>query len=621
MPGPPLTPGEQALDARVRNEGLHHKHDQQLVVMRASHARKRPHILNDLDKVLNYPDAVRWELKESGLVGGELEQELLAQQDYYRWKDGRLSDIVALIDGETDLRGRDRVRRTPVGTTYYIDADAGLDANDGLAIGTAWRYLDKFTEAARAAGDKAILRRGMTNRYDNGSDLLFTSDGDEGNPIIIEADYDDAWSDDVDLSATATATLTFGSKTVTFVSDISGVLVAGDWIYVTAEDSHEYAYEVDTVVTTTVTLFLPYKGAQAGSGKAMTNMGSSPVWNTVAGDLQWNFDTDHYWKVQGIHVLGTDGNGNVELDSSMGHVFKDLILEGNGAGDYGLYATDDDAYVLGLKLRFFNHFYNMRSKSGIGGYKRTELRDSLLDGNNVANGAALSVHQCSEPPTLIDCELKNHARGDLLTGSTVPYISAQYRLRNCLLSSTTPLDEHHLSLANLVRFEDYQGTPGNTRQMSGLADSEGDVNLQSETTIVRSGGNTTSIKVTPSTKMSVAWELSRLLLFEFPVYATTDSKTYTVWFRTGDIVDWTADPLATELYLELEYWDHATNNFRRIVKSAGVVDFNGTTNWQSIALTAAPAQVGMAYLRCYYAKTKESGKSNIFYCDPKVVIT
>lgn len=618
MPGPPLTPGEKALDARVRNEGLHHKHDQQLVVMRASHARKRPHILNDLDRALNYPDAVRWELKESGLVGDEIERELLAQQDYYRWKDGRLSDIVALIDGEADLRGRRRVDRSPVGTTYYIDADAGLDANDGLAIGTAWRYLDKFTEAARAAGDKAILRRGMTNNYDNGSDLLFTSDGDEGNPIIIEADYDDAWSDDVDLSATATATLTFGSKTITFASDISGVLVAGDWIYVTAEDSHEYAYEVDTVVTTTVTLFLPYKGAQAGAGKAMTNMGSAPVWNTAAGDLQWNFDGDHYWKVQGPHIRGTDGNGNVELDGAMGHVFKDCIFEGNGANDQGIYAKDDDAYVLGFKLRFWNHYDNLRSF--FGSFKRSEFRDCLLDGNNVSNGAGIESHQLTMPSTFVDCEFKNHGAGDVRSGS-VPQDSMQHRLRNCLLSSTTPVDKHDVSPANQVMLEDYQGTPGDTRQLMGLADAEGDATLQSETTLVRSGGNTTSIKVTPSTKMSTAWELSRLLVFEFPVYATTDSKTYTVWFRTGDIADWTADPLATELYLELEYWGHATNNFRRITKSTGVVDFNGSSLWQSIPLTVAPAQVGMAYLRCYYAKTKESGKSNIFYCDPKVVIT
>ena len=189
-----LTPDEQAVNVRIVTEGLHYKFDAQLVAMAVSHAAKLPHVESDLDKALNYPQAVKWELKEAGLPQSEIQAELKAQQDYYQWKKARLDDIVFLIGQERALRVAGKVSRSPIGTTYYIDSDNGLDANDGLGTGTAWRYLDKFTEAARSAGDKVILRRGMTNRYDDGTDLLFTSDGAVDNPIIIEADYDDAWT-------------------------------------------------------------------------------------------------------------------------------------------------------------------------------------------------------------------------------------------------------------------------------------------------------------------------------------------------------------------------------------------------------------------------------------------
>ena len=121
--------------------------------------------------------------------------------------------------------------------TFYIDSDNGNDGNNGTSTGTAWLTLNKYTENARLAGDIAILRRGLATDYDNGSDLLFTSDGTVVAPITVTADNANAFSDDVDLSVTATATLTFGSKAILFSAAITGVISVGDWIYVAAEDA------------------------------------------------------------------------------------------------------------------------------------------------------------------------------------------------------------------------------------------------------------------------------------------------------------------------------------------------------------------------------------------------
>src|SRR3990167_9294218 len=225
-------------------------------------------------------------------------------------------------------------------TVTLATAITGMTAGDTYYILNAWIDLDQFTENAISAGDKVIIRRGAV-QCDDGTDLLFTSDGTIAAPIIIEADFDNLWRDQVDLSATATATLTFGSKTVTFASDISGVLAAGDWIYASGGSNKEIAYEVASVSTVTATLYLPYKGDQAGAGRTMYNMQDNPIWNTAAGDFQWTFDTDEYWKVQGIHIRGTDVNGVVEIDSSVGHQFLNCIFEGNGAADWGINPMDD----------------------------------------------------------------------------------------------------------------------------------------------------------------------------------------------------------------------------------------------------------------------------------------
>ncbi len=72
----------------------------------------------------------------------------------------------------------------------------------------------------------------------------------------------------------------------------------------------------------------------------------------------------------------------------------------------------------------------------------------------------------------------------------------------------------------------------------------------------------------------------------------------------------------------MEYWGHASNNFRRIMKSTEVIDMNGLADYtESLSVTVGPAQAGVLYLRGYYAKTKESGKANTFFWDLVPVVT
>lgn len=497
--------------------------------------------------------------------------------------------------------------------TYYIDFTNGNDTNDGTATDSAhaWATLDKFCANARSAGDIAIVRRGMTQSVS--ADLTFASDGTRYNFIKIEADYDNAWSDRVDLSATATATLTFGSKTVTFSASVSGVISAGDWIYASGDATREFAYEVESVSTSTVTLYLPYKGDQAGSGKTMYNMKAAPIWNTAAGNFQAMFDGDDYWLIQGIHWRGTDANGQMEVDSCFGHIFKDCIFTGNGSGDYGVRIHDYYCGVEIIKCRFYNNNFGVAGySSGNNGY--ILIKDSLIDLNNISGG--YGVVYTSLDTFISETTIKNGQYG--VFSST--WYEGPY-LRNCPISNMSNTEIYDSQSLAKVFVEDFNGTVGDNRFYQLTATNS--ASTQSETSTVRTGGGATSIKVTPSDyTFNNSLNIYRIPLFDYPIHLEADTeKTITVYFKTGATSDWTANPTASELYLEAEYWGHASNNYRRIKKSTGTVSFTTSTDWQSLTVTFTPLQDGVAYIRGYYGKTKESSKSNIFYVDTKPVIS
>lgn len=611
----------------VKKENLDIKYDYQLDQMEENLTEKLPRVQKDLDKFVNYPNYIKWELKEQFTqmfndseidLKGKLESktlqewidgEFVEQLAYYQWKTDKLNQSIERIKKEKELRYDELVIRSPEGTTYYIDCINGTNTSIGTATSTAGLDLDQFTEVARSAGDKVIVRRGGT-ACNNGSDLGFTSDGAIGNPIVIEADYDNAWGDDVDLSETGTATLTFGSKTITFSADISGVLATGDWIYVSGDAAKDFAYEVASVSTVTVTLYLPYKGNQAGSGKTMTNMGDAPIWATVAEFYSWNFDADHHWKIQGIEVRGTDSNGQVEIDDAWGHEFIDMIFRGNGSLDYGIIFSNGVYLTIIKKSRFYNSDYGaiyFRYS-----YGKLTMDSIFISGNNY-------VQRVTTMDSWQEVHINDLDAGNLTYGFIIA--RGNFYIRNTKV--VTQYDEFDVwgnsNLGMSYYIEDNQGVIGSNLQTSGLRTSDSAFIVVSTSTTVRSGGGATSIEVRPTTNLSTNWDFSRIQLFEYPIYADTISKTYTVYFKTNATADWTDDPTNSELWIEAEYWGHATNNHRKVTKSTGVIDFNGSTAWQSLTVTVQPSQTGVLYLRGWYAKTKEA-QSNVFYVDVKPTI-
>lgn len=635
-------------DAEIKQHSLHLKHDTQLFALEESIEAKIPRIAQDLFEHVVFPGAIKGAIYFNLAMAGEIapepltatelnpanqftvDSEYLSMVAFYRDKKAFLEDKLACCQKEMELRADGLVERKPKGTTYYVDFDNGHDVdNDGSTTVKSngdgpWATLDKLG-GTLAAGDVGIVRRGMIQAVS--ADLVFADDGTISSPITVQADFADSWGDDT--VAGQLATLTFGSKTVTFAGDISGDIAAGMWIYETNEDNKKFAYEVADVSggsNEIVTLYLPYKGAQAGAGKTIEIMPANPIWNIAAGNFQVNLDSDHYWKFQGLHFRGTDSNGVMEIDSTRYVELHDMIFEANGNADNGITANSGASDVLAgvcSKCRFYNYRTGLYSSNLPGMNGKPTMRDCYFDGNSVSGSSGIKlVHGIN---TIIDSEFENHTNGDLASSFGFAGMQCHYLLRNCILRSANEIDyfDDADNEFSVVGWEDVDQVEGKNEVMYSLMQSTTAAALESETTKVRAGGGTTSIKVTPCSNLNTALECARYLLFEYPIYAVKDvALTYTVYFSSDDDTDWDADPLATELWIEAEYWNHATNPARFIKKSTGVCNnFDADdTVWDTLTVTVTPLQTGVLYLRGYYCKTKEAGKSNIFYCDTKIGI-
>src|SRR3990167_2805364 len=270
-------------------------------------------------------------------------------------------------------------------TQYYIDCINGNNGSAGTATSTAWLDLDQFTENARSAGDIVSLRRGAGQDCSDGTDLTFTSDGTEVDPIRIEADYDNLWSD----FATSAQTGTFTSASTTILLSASYTdIVAGQWIYVSSEDARELSYQVDSILDNEIRLVLPYKGSQTGSGKSIIVMDESPTWGTAAQNFNMIPTTDIYWKMQGIEIASGDAAGGINFQDNRGWVLKDMTWNVSCSECEAINWAADDGMYLNI---FKSHIKVQNSNSGAifsgnFGHGRIYIYDSLIQPGTAGEG-------------------------------------------------------------------------------------------------------------------------------------------------------------------------------------------------------------------------------------------
>lgn len=500
---------------------------------------------------------------------------------------------------------------------FYADADNGSDANDGLGIGggNAWKTLDKFLETARDPGDILTMRRG-TAHYTLGLDCVVLGDGTQDDFIIAEADYDDAWGDFVNSNQTYTPI--FGSLTMEANTTITGI-VAGDWIYNTTDgdDPRDFAYEVDSVSGTTLTLFLPFLGS-TGSGKTFRQMGAAPSWGDGQAATQITFDFASFFLIQGLIADSDDSFACVALDEHCsGLIFKDAVFTGPDNTEDGFRLFGRGGELILIKFRIFGRLQGFLVESSSCGY-RVEAYVGIIDGTNNGAGRGVRNNGYAEGWRFEEVIFKNHGNRDLHVGGVDNSMFRDMRFRNCpMLSSnifSTSLDQRMVDIG----FEDWQGVAGDSQRYGQYSHAANQTYTRSDLTFVRSGGNVFSVRMRGSDHLGPH---SFITCMDIPIFTTTATKTYDVYFRGEATSEFDVSPTADELWLEIYFWGHATNRYRRTIKSTGVINMASSTAWQKLSVTATPGFAGVSYLRVFYNKFKEAGNFNIFYMDPKPVIT
>jgi len=514
------------------------------------------------------------------------------------------------------------IAKSALATQYYVDTSCNTPGNgttttcDGNAD-DSWDNLSDAT-AAITAGDIATLRGGIASEYDDGADLAFTNDGTFPAPIKIERDYDNNWND-AWTSSSQTYTVTFGSNTWGGSASIGG-LDTGDWIWVDDENNRLFAYEVASAAGTggaEFTTYLPYKGNSAGTGLYLNKMTSQPYWGNSATppSAGWNINNDFYWYFDGITVNSSDSTGAINIQVSSPTEFKNMNFKGGTTYQiWNAYTTS--AYYASYwieRCRIVSGYRWAIYDGGGYAFQRITIKDSLLNptGTNnagiefAANSFYLEIYDSTIGSATEYYGIKSSGEGII-------------RSRNTVFLGAT--GDFYVAGDKGVRtgyVEDYDGNFGKNIGWYG-------VNKEitySNTTWVRAGGGSTSIFLaSASTNLDTDWDFSKIQLFEYPIYADTTNKTYTMYFMATASAEFNVLPTAANLWIECEFYGETSEADRKLTKSTGTITADDGS-WYGISVTCQPTQAGVLYLRGWYAKTKETGYDNELFMDVAPVIS
>lgn len=466
----------------------------------------------------------------------------------------------------------------------------------------------------------------------------FTTDGTLNAPIKVTADYDNLWSDFATSSQTVTPV--FGATTMTLSA--SSTIGTGKWIYFMGDcyenasssvgqqsiNPCEFAYEVASSTAgsanTLLTLYLPYKGNQTAAGTEVRVMPANPIVGSLAeASGIFTISSDDYWYIKGLDLRSTAATCVISEGQTRGVLFYDIILQGDGVTDCSI-DTANGLSVLLQKTRMFGQLsFIGNSPSSI------VMTDFYVNCNSVASSFFSSNGNVSNLYYLTNGEVVGCTNNFVQSNTNTNYIFS----RN-LINNNTPSGLTGASQARYY-FEDNFGVVGRNSQSSNQISTNAlSTTTLATTTNLRSGGGAKNQVIFPPTGTGNTGlstknlPFSAIKLFEYPIYADTSSKTYTMYFNSTNTAQFITDPLTQtavgsttpELWIECEYYNDSSDADRILKRSntANDVDFNGSTDWQDISVTCQPTQAGINYVRGWYAKPSDG--YNAFYMDTTIQI-
>ena len=126
------------------------------------------------------------------------------------------------------------------GTTYYVDAERGSDANKGCSEASAWRSLERVNAAQLVAGDEVkfacnqLWRGQLTPKSgEGGKPIRYTSYGSGAKPILQGSTERSRHDDWVSVGNGVWATQPFEPKRLGVVTNVA----LADWSCHTEKDA------------------------------------------------------------------------------------------------------------------------------------------------------------------------------------------------------------------------------------------------------------------------------------------------------------------------------------------------------------------------------------------------
>ena len=225
----------------------------------------------------------------------------------------------------------------------------------------------------------------------------------------------------------------------------------------------------------------------------------------------------------------------------------------------------------------------------------------IVKGSTFDGGVATTDYgvNCSRGgrATLIDCALGQTTAHDIADIRSI--LGGEVNAFNCVFSVADVVDLggvirsfNHNQVLGAYKEWQYQGT------------------IEKDTVEVRTGGAPSCIKATPNSNISTNWPLKA---FEWQIDdVSAAAHTITVYVKSVGLT--TAFPTASELYIEVEYYDAATGTTRTKAVSSEVLTADNT--YTALTVTFTPGQAGPIWVRGFVA-TQIASESYYFdnQCD------
>lgn len=301
--------------------------------------------------------------------------------------------------------------------------------------------------------------------------------------------------------------------------------------------------------------------------------------------------SDHFWSFENIDgIQSSNTSGFMYFQDANGGLLVDCVFRDNG----GAGVRCHESYTSIEDCEFYS---NTNRGLYLTGSPVTVKRSNF---NGGAAGTSYGIAMTSTSTVDIeDCTFGVDTAHDISSinpGSAGVQVAA----RRCLFSDSVEFSPSSLSRGSSLKSEDHNQVEGAHKTFFFEGTTE------KETTEVRPGGAASSIKITPDSDIGLYAPILCMKWEEQAVPASIQTRGVAIKVTTNP----GSYPANTELYLEAEYYDHATNDTVATVVSTAVLSANDTWTWFPVSFT--PAQAQKVRYRVYL-KTQENAES--YYID------